>query len=278
MIAISGSQTILAEKLFSLLDQEYETLCAEDICHIGSLSPDVLIHCAEYGDIDAAEFIRDQAYYCNAIAMKEISEICLKESIQLVYISTSYVFDGSADIPYRENDSPAPVSVYGDSKLLGEKIIADSGCSFLNVRFSDLYGNDFGLPFDCIDRIKKGQSYKVIGNQSVSPVYVFDAASAIIDLIKKNACGNYHFSQQSYTKAGDFFRTVLHYYNEVSGENLPEQIEEVSFEDYLSPADRPIMNVLDTGKYTDTTGKIPRSWNEALRECIEDKFSLNNAG
>ena len=147
-----------------------------------------LINCAAYTKVDLAEKNKDKAYQVNSEGAEKLAKLCKEFNIKLVHISTDFVFDGSNTRPYKETDVPNPSSVYGASKLQGEKNIMERLSSYFIIRTSWLY-SEFGSNFvKTILRLADTQKeIKVVSDQIGSPTNAHDLADFLLEIISINS-------------------------------------------------------------------------------------------
>jgi len=157
-------------------------------------APDVVINCAAYNDVDGAEDAAEQAIRVNALAVAALARAAAAAGAVFVHYSTDFVFDGRASTPYSEEDAPAPQSVYGSSKLLGEWLAADCPRHYV-LRVESLFGGSHRRSTidRIIDAIREGRQARVFVDRTVTPSFVTDVADATWRLISGAApFGLYH--------------------------------------------------------------------------------------
>ena len=222
-----------------------------------------LINCAAYTNVDLAEKNKDKAYQVNAEGAEKLAKLCKEFNIKLVHISTDFVFDGSSTRPYKETDLPNPSSVYGASKLQGEKNIMERLSSYFIIRTSWLY-SEFGSNFvKTILRLADTQKeIKVVSDQIGSPTNAHDLADFLLEIISINSTnyGTYHFSNTGETSWYGFAKEVFRICN-VSADLRP-----ISSSAYASLANRPKYSVLDTKKGKKTFNVNPDYWVDSLKK------------
>ena len=222
-----------------------------------------LINCAAYTNVDLAEKNKDKAYQVNAEGAEKLAKICKEFNIKLVHISTDFVFDGSSTRPYKETDLPNPSSVYGASKLQGEKNIMERLSSYFIIRTSWLY-SEFGSNFvKTILRLADTQKeIKVVSDQIGSPTNAHDLADFLLEIISINSTnyGTYHFSNTGETSWYGFAEEVFRICN-VSADLRP-----ISSSAYASLANRPKYSVLDTKKVKETFSVNPTYFKHSLEK------------
>lgn len=233
---------------------------------------DFVINCAAYTNVDLAEKEKEKAFIVNANCVKNIVESIVEYNTKFIHISTDYVFDGNNHIPYTENMSTNPQSVYGHSKLNGEKIALQYKQTII-IRTSWLYSS-FGKNFvKTIEKLcKERESLNVVFDQIGTPTYAHDLAFAIFQIIEQTVSdkqfrtGIYHFSNEGVCSWYDFAKNIA--YN-VNSECI---INPVESKDYPSSVKRPFYSVLNKSKIKSTFNiQIPH-WEDSLREY----FKINN--
>ena len=225
---------------------------------------DAIVNCAAYTAVDAAE---DKNNYSavkaiNAIGPKNLA----KTGRKLIQISTDYVFDGCSKVPYKTNDEVAPLSVYGWTKLLGEKNVQDCSREYAIIRTSWLY-SPYGKNFVKTMRrlATEKDSINVVSDQTGSPTYAKDLAEAIVQIIPQlnySNYGIYHYANTGETSWYDFAREIM----KKSGATC--KIMPIYTSGYPTKAVRPKYSVLDTGKIESVFGVEIPDWKDALGRCI----------
>lgn len=254
------------ERIF--LDQGNYNDCAFLENAVSSYNPDIILNCIEYGDIDRAEYDREIAYSVNGFLMKDIASLCRDRNIRLVALGSSFVFSGRSGTPGREDDIHDPINVYGDSKSLGEMLIVESGCRSLTVRLPYLYGDGIPLFNHGIGHGSGAREVTLMEGQVIAPTRTVDAARAVAVLVERGAAGVYHFCAGGSVMAAEFASRVLDLAGRPCEGGEKFAIKQVSDDEILAPADRPMYNVLDTGKYVECTGLRPCMWEAALDDYI----------
>ena len=226
---------------------------------------DVIVNCAAYTRVDAAETDIDKAYRANAEGAGVLGELASAYDIKLIHISTDYVFSGTnRNVPYTEDDKPDPLNIYGKSKLSGEQRIRESGCAAAIIRTSWLF-SEFGNNFikTMLDLSSREDTLRVVNDSYGSPTYATDLARAIMRIIAHGVKGFeiYHYCNRGYTSWYEFARTAF----EMAG--IKTKIYPISQADYKSPAERPEYTVLDTSKISNLGVAVP-TWEESLSECL----------
>ncbi len=227
-------------------------------------SPLVLVNAAAYTHVDRCETERDEALRVNAEGPRHLAEICETLGIELVHCSTDYVFNGESSVPYVEEDVPAPLSVYGVSKLQGERAVLDSSPRSLVLRTSWLFGPGRNFTLAILDQAAKRRSGEVAGplrvvdDQRGCPTYTGDLAEGVVALVEAGATGLFHLANAGSASWWELAREVL----DRSGyEDL--EVERIATEDLDLPAPRPADTVLSCAKAA-RLGVTLRPWPEAL--------------
>ena len=226
--------------------------------------PDVVLNSAAYNAVDAAERDVETCFAVNAAGPLHLARAAAQAGALMVHVSTDYVFDGRSDRPYTEDDCPRPLSVYGTSKLAGEHLVAASGCPFLVVRTSGLFGSggsrSKGGSFveRVLVRARAGEPLRVVSDQVFSPTYAPDLAEAILALVRRGSRGLFHVTNAGSCSWHGLAVAVL----KLTG--IDARVEEIRARDLGAPARRPAHTILSKARY-EAQGLLPlRSWSEAL--------------
>ncbi len=178
---------------------------------ISSFKPELIVNAAAYTDVDGCETNKEKAWEVNVEGVENLIEICRKEKIKLVHLSTDYVFDGKNG-PYSEDDPPNPISYYGKSKLEGELKIKESGIDYIVVRTNVLYGlgerinpNFFTW---VLDKLKKDEKIKIVTDQLNNPTLAFDLAKSILELWETKYAGIINIAGSEYLSRYDFAQKI----------------------------------------------------------------------
>ncbi len=231
---------------------------------VEAFHPDVLIHCAAYTAVDRAESEPALARLLNADGTRNLARICRERGIVMVTFGTDYVFDGASGRPYREEDPPNPLSVYGKTKLAAEQALRDEGAEYLLVRSQWLFGPG-GANFirTILGRAMKGDTLRVASDQVGCPTSSRDLAVAVRNLLEAGARGIVHFSSEGETSWFGLARHVLERSGIPAGSLFAARSKDLPY-----PAPRPAYSVLSKEKYRRITGVTPRPWEEAVEEYL----------
>lgn len=237
---------------------------------VSSNGIDGIINCAAYTAVDKAESNEELCEKLNAEAPGILARTIDKQGGWFVHVSTDYVFDGTKHTPYVETDTPCPNSVYGRTKLQGEKNVM-SGCKkSVIIRTAWLY-SEFGNNFvkTMLRLGKEKDSLGVIFDQIGTPTYAHDLAVTIINIVNSldkcnNPYGIYHFSNEGVTSWYDFTKAI----HRIAG-ITDCNVRPLHTEEYPTPASRPAYSVLDKTKIKQTFGIEIPYWEESLMQCIK---------
>jgi dTDP-4-dehydrorhamnose reductase len=237
--------------------------------------PQYFINCAAYTAVDKAETEKEPAYKINAEAPGIIATACKKNKVQLIHISTDYVFNGMGNKPYKEDDITDPVNLYGDSKLEGEKKIMQFNPESIIIRTAWVY-SEFGKNFvkTMLWLMAEKEQISVVSDQSGTPTYAADLAEAIVEIIStlENSThhspltsrgGIYHYSNEGHITWYDFAVAI----KELSGSSC--KVNPISTSQYPTPAKRPSYSVLDKTKIQQAFGIRTKDWKTSLAVCLK---------
>jgi dTDP-4-dehydrorhamnose reductase len=275
-ILVTGSNGLLGTNILPDLSQQFEIVAAtedqwdildrklgEEI--IRTHQPDVLINLAAITNVDGCEDAAEPAYRVNVEGAGILADICAEYNIKLVHFSTDYVFDGTSTRPYREEDAPNPLSVYGHSKFLGEKRVLESHPSSLILRTEWIYGRGGENFITKITKIAREMGRaEVVDDQTGSPTYARDLAVPIKVLITQAKSGIYHVTNGEACTWFQFAKEIFSVLR-IDVPCLP-----VSSTRIQRKARRPAYSVLDCSKLRNETGVSMRPWREALRHYLAE--------
>lgn len=233
--------------------------------YVQNLSPEAIIHCAAYTNVDAAETDQEGAYKVNALGTKYLAEAAKFVGAKMVYVSTDYVFDGAGTEPYEVDHPTKPLGVYGETKLVGEKLLQETLDKYFIVRTAWVYGingNNFVKTM-----LKLGQDRKELGvvyDQVGSPTYTVDLAKFLVELIDSEKYGVYHASNEGVCSWHEFAVEIF------KQAGMEIQVNPLTSDQFPRPAARPKYSVLSKKKIEEE-GFIPlRDWKEALKEYLKE--------
>lgn len=277
-ILVTGANGQLGKELKKLAasfpDYEFIFLSREDlpihhfemIRHYFSVyRPDYVINCAAYTAVDRAEEEQERAFHINGEAVGVLAAVCREHRVRLIHLSTDYVFDGMTKTPYREEAHTHPQTIYGASKLVGEKQAQQLNPEAIIIRTSWLY-SEYGKNFvkTMIRLLQDKEEINVVNDQVGSPTYAADLANAILTIIHSGKWepGIYHFSNEGQVSWYDFATEIKKWLNSDCS------IHPVPGSQYPTAAKRPAYSVLNTHKIQQVYGIHPGHWQERLADCL----------
>ncbi len=235
-------------------------------------APAYCINCAAYTAVDKAETERSQAMRINGKAAGLLATACARAGAKLVHISTDYVFDGTASIPYKEDDSTNPVNYYGATKLEGEKLCLANNADSIIIRTSWVYaayGNNFVKTM--MRLMKERESLNVVDDQWGSPTYAVDLATVILSIIAADKDGGgswvpgiYHYSNEGNINWHDFAVAI----KKLTGSACV--VNPIPTSKYPTPAKRPAYSVMSKEKIKSTYHTVIPQWQSSLAVCINN--------
>ena len=261
--------------LYKIIDTDRDELDIVDIDNVNefilSSKPDVVINCAAHTAVDLCETDIDNAYKINAIGPRNLAIACEKINAKFVQVSTDYVFDGNIDRPYREDDNTCQNSIYGSSKLMGEKFTKEFCSRYFIVRTAWLYGEGNNFVRTMLKLSETNKEINVVNDQFGSPTSTVDLAKAIIELIHTEHYGTYHGTCEGKCSWYDFAQKIF----EIS--NIDIKVNPVTSEEYKRPAPRPAYSVLDNFMLKLVGLNSFRNWEDALIEYLNEETFLEVA-
>ncbi|MBA3452115.1 MAG: dTDP-4-dehydrorhamnose reductase [Deltaproteobacteria bacterium] len=249
-----------------------------DICDEGAVAarcndhaPDVVINAAAYTAVDKAEANRVGAFAVNADGAAIVARTCAARAIRVLHVSTDYVFDGTLDRPYQEDDVPQPISVYGESKLAGERHVQAAGG--IVVRTSWLFGRGGPSFVHTILRLAAERPLlRVVADQRGCPTWADDLADALLVLATRpdlEPC--YHFCGAEAVTWHAFASAIVAEARLHRGLAC-ERIEAITTAEYPTPARRPMSSVLDTARIRGLGIEPPR-WHTGLAAVVAQQLA-----
>lgn len=240
---------------------------------IGALaasSPELVVNCAAFHNVDTCETRPDEAMRINALAVDAVAAACAERDVAFMTISTDYVFDGAAKQPYSEDDCPRPVSAYGVSKVAGELLVLRRRMKSYVVRTCGVYGLHFskskGHTF--IDRLtnqaRAGETIRVVADVASSPTYAGHLAVALREIVAKGAYGLTHACNVGPVTWYDFATKAL----ELA--DIEHPIEQIRASEWKAAARRPMFSALRNARLEALGIHMP-SWDEGIAAYLHDK-------
>jgi len=236
--------------------------------------PDWIVNCAAYTAVDKAEDEPERCYSLNALGPQNIGCVARTFEVQVLHISTDYVFAGDGTRPYREDDAVAPQSVYGKTKAEGERLLLDACPNAVIVRTAWLYGQ-YGPNFvaTMLKLMNTRDSIGVVADQKGSPTWARDLAGAILTIVRTpNAeAGIYHFTDEGEITWFAFAKEI---YAQGRACGLIEhecEVRPLTTVEYPTKARRPAYSVLSKEKIRTTFGVQVPEWRDSLGRFLEEE-------
>ncbi len=259
-----------AEKSLNFFFTDVAELDITDLAAINTFCQEnkinVIVNCAAYTAVDKAEDEPELALLINATAVKNLATAAKANGAKLIHISTDYVFDGEACIPYATDASTSPKSVYGETKLKGEQWASEILEDIIIIRTAwlySVYGNNFVKTM-----MRLGQerdSLNVVFDQIGSPTNAACLASAILAIIKQDCkvCGVFHYSNEGVCSWYDFAHAIM------KKKNIECSLTPVDSSGFPTKAVRPHYSVMDKSRIKESYNITIPHWEDALNICLE---------
>ena len=274
-ILVTGSTGQLGSDVVKeLLKRGYSTLspnrselnlCSEDNIrnYILNSNCEAIVHCAAYTQVDKAEDEKDLCIKINATATKHIAKCAKILDIPMIYISTDYVFDGTKDGKYTENDETNPINIYGESKLAGEKYVQEILDKYYIVRTSWVFNINGKNFIETMLRLSKANNQlSIVNDQIGSPTYTKDLSRLLVDMLETSKYGLYHATNEGYCSWYEFADTIFKL------ANINIDIKAINSNEYASRATRPMNSKLSKDKLIEYGFKPLPHWEDALKDYL----------
>ena len=237
---------------------------------------DYCVNCAAYTAVDKAETEKEKAYQVNAEAVGNLAMVCREYSATFIHISTDYVFDGTATVPYKEDHPTSPVNLYGASKLKGEALAMQNNPHSIIILTSWVYaafGNNFVKTM--LRLMSERESINVVSDQQGCPTYAADLAAAIMQIIIQirqspailnnslSPSAIFNYSNTGATNWHEFAMAI----KEISRSKCI--VNPIPALQYPTPAKRPQYSVMDTTKIRQTFNLAIPEWKDSLEKCLK---------
>ncbi len=274
-ILVTGSTGQLGSDVVKeLLKRGYSTLspnrselnlCSEDNIrnYILNSNCEAIVHCAAYTQVDKAEDEKDLCIKINTTATKHIVKCAKILDIPMIYISTDYVFDGTKDGKYTENDETNPINIYGESKLAGEKYVQEILDKYYIVRTSWVFNINGKNFIETMLRLSKANNQlSIVNDQIGSPTYTKDLSRLLVDMLETSKYGLYHATNEGYCSWYEFANTIFKL------ANINIDIKAINSNEYASRAKRPLNSKLSKDKLIEYGFKPLPHWEDALKDYL----------
>jgi dTDP-4-dehydrorhamnose reductase len=284
-VLVTGCRGQLGRDLVDLLSPRYDVvgIDVEDVdirdreataARIAAVSPSVVIHAAAFTDVDACESKIDFAMAVNGEGTRHVAMAAREIGARMIYYSTDYVFDGCKTQAYIETDQPNPQTVYGRSKLAGEKALAELVEDHIIMRIAWVYGRHgknfirtmLRLGNEQIVRNRQGEQFaalKVVDDQTGNPTWTVDIVRQTERIMNEDVRGIVHATSEGqvswYRLACDVFEI----------QRLPVRVEPCTTDEFPRPAPRPRMSALENARLKSRGLNVMRDYREALMEFLK---------
>lgn len=231
-----------------------------------------LINCAAYTAVDLAETEPEKAGLINVQGVKNLGLIAKDHKAKVIHYSTDYVFNGLGIRPYDEDDPCDPISIYGKTKLEGERILRMMKVPSCIIRTSWLFGTG-GKHFvkTMVNLMKEKEELEIVADQTGRPTYSKDLVKFTFLLLSQE--GVFHFANRGYTTWYAFAKEIFTHVKEMGVDLKCHTIKPVLSEHYPTAAKRPLFSVLDTQKLEKVLQIAPRDWKESLKEYLQEEVA-----
>ena len=251
---------ILEDNGYSVVRTDVDTMDITDLGNVSAVlsseSPDIVVHCAAYTNVDKAEEDLETARLINAKGTENLAKVCSSNGITLVYISTDYVFNGENDKPYLPTDKADPVNNYGLTKWEGEEAVRKFCEKYFIARTSWLYGIHGRNFVETMISLASKPELKVVDDQIGCPTWTVELANGIVKLLNTTSYGTYHVCGSGVTTRHGFAKEIF----ELAG--LEVNLKPCVTDEFPRPAKRPHYSVMQNDG-------ICRDWKEALNDYME---------
>ena len=282
IVAVTGARGMLGSDIVAEMDNRghevlplgKKELDISDLTKVKKIfhreRPDVIINCAAYTDVDGSEDNQHLAMSVNGLGPRNLALACNEYEIDLVHISTDYVFDGQKERAYSIFDRTSPINTYGFSKVLGEWYVTALLHRYYLIRTSWLFGLSGDNFVEKILRLSEVRSeLHIVEDQVGSPTYTADLARLVGDLIKTRCFGVYHATNQGYASWYSFAREVA------ALKSLNVNVKPVSSSALDNAATRPVNSMLDPFPLKETLGYLLSPWEDALSRYMEHRAEVD---
>jgi len=283
-VLITGAGGMLGRELVTRCDtrgwttlprgrQALDIIDAQAVCdEIRAFTPDIVVNCAAYTNVDAAEEHEGEAMQVNALGVRNLAGACREYDVELVHYSTDYIFNGRHTRPIPVDAPADPMNAYGRSKLAGERAVFESGAAFLLVRAGWLFaphGRNFVRTMLQLGTEREG--VRVVHDQRGRPTLCSDLAEATCRLIESGAHGVFHAGNAGECSWFEFAEEIMR----LGKRNC--LVEPCTTDEFPRHAKRPLYSVLDVSETDALIGAL-QPWKTALAECIVPMHGGSSSG
>lgn len=273
----------------------YEGFCG-DVANFDAINfvitkyrPDVIVNASAYTNVDKAQTDKEACDFINHLAVANLAKCAKKTHALLIHYSTDYVFDGTGDTPWQENDDTKPINYYGICKKNGELALQDSGCQFINIRTSwvyGIYGNNFLKTM--LKLGQERQSLSVIDDQIGSPTPAFLIADTTAHIIaqyfltqdKQALLGHYHLSPNGHCSWYEYAKFIFEKSCALGIRLKINELHKIASDQYPTCAKRPLNSRLNTNKICQNFHLNLPNWQMGveytLKILAQNQFLIDN--
>ena len=277
-VSILGGRGMLGSDLSQLLQRQGFAVAVYDLPEFDLTNDEqllkvvseggIIINCAAYTNVDRAESEPETANRVNGYAVGRLGQLAKATGVAVLHISTDFVFDGTKELPYAETDTTNPLNVYGSSKLLGEKLLAESGCEYCIVRVQWTYGRH-GVNFvtKITEAAKTREVLSVVDDQIGSPTHTMSAAELLCDMleIKPFPTGLYHLAASDTVSRYEMTRYLF------AQLGITTKVNPCKTSDFKTAAQRPLNSRFNCAKLEILLGRSMPTWQEMLKNYLETR-------
>lgn len=261
----------LAHNDLEITSPDCVTLC------LANAQPELVVNCAAFANVDACEVNPTIAFAVNATGTLNIAQVTESLGAKLIHISTDYVFNGQKRDPYTEDDPPAPINVYGNSKLSGELFVRSICSQHFVIRVSAIYGSNpcrakGGLNFVelMLKLSREREEVRVVDDEFTTPTPTVDIAHQLVALSRTSEYGLYHATAEGSCSWYDFARMIF---------DLTEtkvRLERARPGEFRAKVPRPKFSVLENQALKQKSLNIFSPWEEGLKKYLANRVKLGN--
>jgi dTDP-4-dehydrorhamnose reductase len=236
-----------------------------------ALKADWIINCAAYTQVDRAETESGQAFTINRDSAGRLASAAAETGGRLLHVSTDFVFDGKRSRPYREDDEPAPLSVYGRSKWEGDRAVLAALPDAIVLRTAWVYGvHGHNFVKTMLRLARAGKPLRVVDDQVGTPTWTSDIVQAMVALVTADASGVFHFTAAGETSWCGFARAILEEAGRLGFELKTRTVAAIPTTEYPTPARRPHYSVLDNRKIQPWLASPIPQWRDSLINMLKE--------
>lgn len=231
---------------------------------ISEHNPDVVVNCASYNLVDKAEEDFDNARSVNASGVKNLATACKNKKVFLVHYSTDYIFDGTKEDFYTEEDEPNPINKYGESKLQGEQLLRQETENFLLFRVSWVFGRGkSNFLYKLSEWAQKNRTLKIVSDQISVPTYTEDIVNITLFALNKGLKGIYHLTNSEYASR---YEVARYFIEQKETDNL---VLPVTSDYFPSPAKRPYFSAMSNRKLSQELNIDIPDWKIGIERYVK---------